>query len=115
MIVSVIIPIGCRDFLEDCRRSVYSSIEKCAANVKCEVVEVFDDERKGVSWARNEGLKRANGDWIAWVDCDDIVEENWFSEIADAIEYHADSDIIQFDAVEIKKGKERFLISTASN
>lgn len=49
---------------------------------ECEGVEVV--VVKGVSpvgKARNEGLRRAKGEYIAWVDSDDEVSEEWIGEI----------------------------------
>ena len=109
MKISVIVPVGNMDEWAVCERSIRHSINAYNGCVEAEILPCYDLEHRGAYVARNEGLEKALGDWIAWVDCDDMVEENWFSEIADAIEYHADSDIIQFDAVEIRKGKERFL------
>ena len=37
-------------------------------------VKVLHQENKGVSVARNEGLKTATGEWIWFVDADDLVE-----------------------------------------
>lgn len=39
-------------------------------------------ENRGVSAARNYGLKIANGRWIVFIDSDDLVSENYFSGIA---------------------------------
>lgn len=55
------------------------SLESAAEREDVEIVVV-----KGVSpvgKARNEGLRRARGEWIAWVDADDEVEEGWLEEI----------------------------------
>lgn len=44
---------------------------------------------KGVSpvgEARNEGLRRAKGEYVAWVDADDEVEEGWLEAILGAID-----------------------------
>ena len=57
---------------------------------------------KGVSpvgKARNEGLRRATGDYVAWVDADDEVTEDWLPSILKATE--ADPDLITFDATRI--------------
>ena len=109
MMISVIIPIGRRDVFLDCRRSVCASIAKCDADVKWEIIEVFDDEHKGVSWARNEGLKRVKGDWIAWVDCDDVVMDSWASIIATHILNEKTStvrwDVLAFGANSVRKGR----------
>ena len=54
---------------------------------------------KGVSpvgKARNEGLKKATGDYVAWIDADDEVEDGWLESILDALE--ASPDVVVIDA-----------------
>lgn len=38
-----------------------------------------------VGKARNEGLRRATGDYVAWVDADDEIEDGWLKAIKEAI------------------------------
>ena len=40
-------------------------------------IRVFHKDNGGVSSARNLGIDNAHGDWIAFVDSDDFVKENW--------------------------------------
>lgn len=55
---------------------------------------VVHKENGGVSSARNTGLKLVKGDYIAWVDPDDWIEEDMFSYlIENAITYSADITI----------------------
>lgn len=46
-------------------------------------VRVFHKENGGVSSARNLGLEEAKGEWIAFVDSDDWVEEGYLKELYD--------------------------------
>ena len=39
-------------------------------------IKVIHQKNQGVSVARNEGIKRSNGKWIAFVDADDWIEPN---------------------------------------
>jgi len=90
-----------------CEASIRLSIGAYHGTVGSEILPCFDLEHKGAFVARTEGLKRATGEWVAWVDCDDVVEMEWFGEIARAIEAHPEADLIQFEATEVKDGAER--------
>ena len=46
-------------------------------------IEVINKENGGLSDARNCGLKRANGEWVAMVDGDDFVMPNYISKLVD--------------------------------
>ena len=50
-----------------------------------------------VGKARNEGLARAKGEYIAWVDSDDEVSEEWLEEILSRVEREERVDVITFD------------------
>ena len=86
MKISVIIPIGNREVYRSCKDSILQSVA-AASGGDCdwELVEVFDDERKGVAWARNEGVRRATGDYVAWMDCDDQVQVRWAAAIVQGL------------------------------
>ena len=105
--ISVIIPVGDEYAWYLCRQSLADSIglldQDC--DIEFEILPCFDLEHRGAFSARNEGLANANGDWIAWVDCDDVVEQGWAKEIAGAVIAHPDVDIIQFDTFANRKGK----------
>ena len=99
---SVIVPVGNREQYRDCRCSITTSIESAAdCGLDWELVEVFDDDRKGVAWARNEGVHRASGDYVAWVDCDDQVQVRWAAAIVQGLKAggaDAPVDVLTFGA-----------------
>ena len=47
-------------------------------NNKDNRIRLLHENRKGVSYARNTGLKNVKGEFVAFVDCDDWVEEDYF-------------------------------------
>lgn len=61
-------------------RKYFNKIE----NLK--IIDAF--EIKGVSYARNLGVQKANGEYIAFCDADDIVGENWLPVIGNALMKH---------------------------
>ena len=66
------------------------SPDNCAAicdeyALKDSRVRVFHKENGGVSSARNIGLEKARGEWIAFCDSDDYVTPNWLESFEIAI------------------------------
>lgn len=107
MKISVIIPVGDEVLWKRCEKSILASVGQSPNGADIEILPCYDLAHRGAHVARNEGLAKAAGDWIAWVDCDDEVEPNWANEICAAIEAHSDVDVVQFDATEVMRGKTR--------
>lgn len=100
MKISVIVPWHRAErWWAACEASLARSLACAETSHEWEMVVVRDEEGKGVAWARNEGLRRAAGDWIAWVDADDEVTEAWAPGIARAVTEHPAADVIVFDFV----------------
>lgn len=60
-------------------------------------IKVFrHDKNKGVSAARNTGLKKAKGQYIVFVDSDDLVSEDYVSQIFKSIENEPDTVYISW-------------------
>lgn len=56
-----------------------------------EVIIIEDKQRRGVSWARNEGIRRSRGDLIAFTDDDSVPPADWLEKLIGAIDrYDAD-------------------------
>lgn len=126
-ILSVIIPIyNSAGYLPQCLDSVIASVSTGNGDIEMILVddgstdgcsEICDSyaqkypfircihqENAGVSAARNAGLELAKGDYIAWVDSDDTVAEDWFPQIYDAVVREA-PDVIVFDSLRLEAGR----------
>ena len=99
--ISIIIPIYNTDiWLEECLKSVkdqsFSDFEVLmiddgsvdrSAGICSRFAEqdsrfrYYHQTNSGVSVARNTGLKHANGEWICFVDADDVIDKDYLNEL----------------------------------
>lgn len=102
-LVSVIIPAyNDADYILDCINSIkkqdYSPLEvividngstDCTSDIikkNFKKVRVISQPNTGVSAARNVGIDEANGEYICFVDADDVISSNMISELVNSIE-----------------------------
>ena len=99
--ISIIVPIyNAGEYIEQCIKSILANPEKdieilliddgstdnspriCKKLLEKDSRVVYiRQENKGVSSARNHGLKAAHGKWILFVDADDTIDSNSIEEI----------------------------------
>lgn len=61
-------------------------------------IKLLTQKNQGVSVARNHGFENSNGQYIAYIDPDDWVDENYLADLYSAISLN-DSDIAMCDAI----------------
>lgn len=61
-------------------------------------IYVKNEENKGVCYNRNLGVKLATGNYIAFIDCDDMILDNYIWTILKEIEKHNDLTWISWDS-----------------
>lgn len=108
-LVSVIIPVyNNADYLDDCFRSVlnqtYENIEiivvdDCSPDSRVKTILnrykniknlyiYFNEKNGGICETTNSALKYANGEWFAFLDCDDWLEEEAIKKMMDTLTLH---------------------------
>ena len=103
MQLSIIIPIyNGEKYLEACLENITNEIDsnvevlliddgsndktyKICEKYKCENIRVFRNKNHGVSYSRNFGIKNANGNFLMFVDADDLLKKGWYSIVKKCI------------------------------
>jgi glycosyltransferase involved in cell wall biosynthesis len=62
-------------------------------------VTVINQKNQGLSEARNNGVKKAKGDYLIFIDSDDYIEEHLLKNINDSLDNNP--DVVRFQAKEI--------------
>lgn len=120
---SIIIPIyNVEKYLEKCLNSIlnqsYKNFEIIAINdgskdsskeilnkyKNNENIKIINQENKGLSAARNEGLKHVTGDYILFVDSDDFIEKDLLKILNDNIN---DEEIIRFQIRTVNENNQK--------
>lgn len=107
-LVSVIIPVyNIKRYLSECLESVvhqtYKNIEIILIDdgstdgsgeicddydKKYSNIKVFHLKNSGVSAARNYGINQANGDYLTFVDSDDVIDKNMIEKLVNCMELY---------------------------
>lgn len=132
-LLSIIVPVyNAESFLDKCINSLLnqtlsdielilvndgsmdSSLEICQKFEKMDNrVKVYTQVNSGQSKARNVGLANASGKYIAFVDSDDWVDENYFEKLIDACERN-DADVSCASILRVRKHSQKFRIHYTS-
>jgi glycosyltransferase involved in cell wall biosynthesis len=101
MRISIIVNVykGTEQYLEECLESIKSQTTK-----PYEIILVVDgyekpmiypgvtaivrDENKGIAFSRNQGFQLSTGDYILFVDADDMLAENFLEEMMAQVLWH---------------------------
>ena len=79
--------------------STDNSLSICKNYASCDhfnVKLVVHDKNMGILTTRRDGLNSATGEYVVWVDSDDIVDRQWMPMIAAAVKNHP-ADLYAFD------------------
>jgi glycosyltransferase involved in cell wall biosynthesis len=74
-----------------------AAIIERAADHDPRVVPVAYGGNRGRSFARNEGMRRATGDWVAMVDADDLLARDRFERVMGAVATFPDTRLLTDD------------------
>lgn len=67
-------------------------------------IKSIEQKNQGLSMARNNGVKKASGDYLIFVDSDDYIETNLLEEVDKVI---GDNDILRFQIALIDENSDK--------
>lgn len=130
MKLSIIIPVfNAERYIEKCLKSIMDNIEETKIEVELIIVndgstdrtsellqkieyknaKVFHNENHGVSYSRNFGIQKATGDYIMFVDSDDILKSGWIKIILNSLTQNEEDVIYYSSKIDENMSKEKLL------
>ena len=97
---------GTAEMLEEHVRS-FKAATKAGAEALGNNVKIVLRGHEGASSARNAGIDAASGRWIAFMDCDDLLMDGFFSNAREVMKSSADLYIFSFERVELELMEDR--------
>ena len=124
MLISVIVPVyNVEKYLDECVESIlaqtYSNFEVLLVDDgstdssgrmcddwanKDSRIRVFHQKNQGLSATRNNGINFAKGELLYFIDSDDYIDKNLFSDCIDSFSKH-DVEIVVFGTTKVADGK----------
>jgi glycosyltransferase involved in cell wall biosynthesis len=68
----------------DCEKSAASVVESRSGSL--EPIQYCVEPRQNIALARNRALSEASGEWVLFIDDDEVADENWISEYLKLVE-----------------------------
>ncbi len=124
--LSIIVPVfRAEEYIRECVNSILASdfndfelilVDDCSPDASgkicddiaadCPCVRVLHQPaRGGVSKARNIGMNYASADWITFVDADDLVMPDFFSNLMREVERDPETDFVQAGCTYYRQGR----------
>jgi len=117
MLLSLVIPVyNVEEYLESCIDSVLSQNDKDLEIIcvndgstdssrdilrryekKVYNMRIIDQENKGLSGARNEGILNAKGKWVMFLDSDDKLEDDFVKALIPFLRSNNDCDLVEYE------------------
>lgn len=126
VLISIIIPVyNVEQYIEECLNSILNQsfenyeiicIDDASTDTSCEIIQKYAQKNahirllkniknKGQSHARNRGIKEAVGEYIMFVDSDDILQKDSMEKINELLHKYAEIEILYYDAEVRDEGK----------
>ena len=125
--ISIVIPVyNAESYLDECVSSVISQTYQdwecilvddgstdgsadicdkwCAKDCR---ISVIHQENRGVLTARNQGIEKAKGDYITFIDSDDWVNSEYLADMYNGMALGGDIDVVSTGVIQHKASEEK--------
>lgn len=71
----------------------------------CNITVCCNTWRQGIGYVRQQGLQLSKGEYICYIDGDDIITEDYLDVILDKLERDPNEDVYEFEAISYPDGQ----------